>query len=476
MTVNISPIGNYRYYLDANDTLPTNISINEITGKITRGGTIPDGAYSFNVIAIGMSNVSGYATSTVNLTVLAIDNSTILTLSGTLDGVFEIDIEGKTIILTLSNSDVIWDATIGADNALTQGLIDGIVGSESGAVIPNALDFSNVVRTTDNIVTITLPAIAAYDIDANDTITVTAPANTQSSGLLFPQSLGSANSLTVLFANLLLDEYTGAGAAYSLRKISATITNVIRVRRSSDNAESNFTTSQIVNGDLLTFVGAGNGFVTIWYDQSGNGFNGTQTVLVNQPKIVNLGVMITDNGLPSIDFSGATVSLNLPNSTYLYGASHFYGFVVTKPTTNTSVAPSIYTAYTSNNIKVAIIYDFTTSSRFEIGGRKISTDALISATSNTDAVNNQRLVSSYLNYSSGVAILYENSVTTATNNSFHIGVMSNQSNAGIPDNIGGGSSIQVYNGNVQELIIYPINQSANRAGIETNINDHYSIY
>jgi hypothetical protein len=32
------------------------------------------------------------------------------------------------------------------------------------------------------------------------------------------------------------------------------------------------------------------------------------------------------------------------------------------------------------------------------------------------------------------------------------------------------------NGGCQELIVYPSDQSGNRAAIETNINDHYSIY
>ena len=31
-------------------------------------------------------------------------------------------------------------------------------------------------------------------------------------------------------------------------------------------------------------------------------------------------------------------------------------------------------------------------------------------------------------------------------------------------------------GNFQEIIVYPSDQSANRIGIETNINDHYGIY
>ena len=33
-----------------------------------------------------------------------------------------------------------------------------------------------------------------------------------------------------------------------------------------------------------------------------------------------------------------------------------------------------------------------------------------------------------------------------------------------------------YDGNMQEIILYTSDQSANRAAIETNINDYYTIY
>ena len=66
----------------------------------------------------------------------------------------------------------------------------------------------------------------------------------------------------------LLDTYTGASAAYSLRNLSSSTTNVVRVRRSSNDDEQDFTASEVSGGALATFVGAGNdGFVTTWYDQ-----------------------------------------------------------------------------------------------------------------------------------------------------------------------------------------------------------------
>ena len=40
----------------------------------------------------------------------------------------------------------------------------------------------------------------------------------------------------------------------------------------------------------------------------------------------------------------------------------------------------------------------------------------------------------------------------------------------------GGISNAFFNGFIQEVIVYASDQSANRTGIESNINTHYSIY
>lgn len=102
----------------------------------------------------------------------------------------------------------------------------------------------------------------------------------------------------------LLDTYPGAAAAYSVRKLRAAYTgSAIRVRRSSDNAEQNIGFTALGNLDttaLTSFCGAGNGFVTTWYDQSGNGSNATQSTAANQPQIVSSGALITVNSKPAI--------------------------------------------------------------------------------------------------------------------------------------------------------------------------------
>lgn len=101
-----------------------------------------------------------------------------------------------------------------------------------------------------------------------------------------------------------------ASHAYSLRKLRAAYAgSSVRVRRSSDNAETDI--GFTVMGDLdtaalLTHVGAGDGFVTTFYDQSGNARNLTQTTAANQPQIASSGAMITIVGsMPGMLFDGS---------------------------------------------------------------------------------------------------------------------------------------------------------------------------
>jgi hypothetical protein len=119
-------------------------------------------------------------------------------------------------------------------------------------------------------------------------------------------------------AQLLLDLYPDAAAAYSLRKLRTDYTGAsIKVRRSSDNTEQDigFVDGELDTVSLLNFVGAGDGFVTIWYDQSGGGNDALQTLASLQPRIVSLGVVETLNGFPAIYADGTklliTTSVNI---------------------------------------------------------------------------------------------------------------------------------------------------------------------
>jgi hypothetical protein len=137
---------------------------------------------------------------------------------------------------------------------------------------------------------------------------------------------------------------TPSAAAYSLRKLrTAYLGSAINVRRSSDGATQDigFTASgDLDTVTLLAFVGTGNGFVTTWYDQSGNVRNAVQSTNASQPSIVNAGVIETQNGKPtvrqltggggfvaSVPITGSTLTANAVTSLDQQGGILFKGLM-----------------------------------------------------------------------------------------------------------------------------------------------------
>lgn len=87
---------------------------------------------------------------------------------------------------------------------------------------------------------------------------------------------------------------TGLWGLYSLRRqLSAYSGSSIKVRRSSDSTEQDigFINDSLDTAALLTFCGAGDGFISKFYDQSGAGNDFAQTTTTKQPKIVASGVL-----------------------------------------------------------------------------------------------------------------------------------------------------------------------------------------
>jgi hypothetical protein len=274
----------------------------------------------------------------------------------------------------------------------------------------------------------------------------------------------------------LLDDYSGAAAAYSLRKLRSAYTgSAIRVRRASDNTEQDiaFVSNVLDTSSLTTFCSGTNGFVTTWYDQSGNGRNATQTTAANQPQIVSSGSVITKGSKPTLDFDG-TNDLLFYNGNFL-GGSTGSGFAVSSFDNATRASREvIYGLQDTSGSR----YDFLIA-RQASNASGLTQNAvdfyvegnLSSSSINTITDTNQKLYSN----------IYENNVIrkTFTNS---IETYSGVNNLG---NLDDGTDFYIgvdiinsfwIDGKIQEIVIYSSNQSSNRTGIETNINDFYSIY
>lgn len=272
----------------------------------------------------------------------------------------------------------------------------------------------------------------------------------------------SANSNTVVPISAftgLLDTYSGAAGAYSLRRLRTAYTgSLIRVRRSSDNTEQDFgydSNNVLDTASLLTFCGAGNGFVTTWYDQSGNGNNGVQTTASNQPQIVSSGAMILINGKNSILFDGSNDGFSL-NSTITTGSSSFNTFVGKRAAASralfglASISPAQYlwALWFDNNY-----YLQAKTTHYQ-------------GSSSTDTTTNQLLLTGQ--NAAGTMSIFKNG-NTITSSQISLSLNTNINSLGIY------SSIFAYC-NLQEIVFYNSNQSTNRTGIESNINTFYTIY
>jgi len=104
---------------------------------------------------------------------------------------------------------------------------------------------------------------------------------------------------------LLLDYAPNAAAAYSLRSLSNSYVGpVVTVRRSTDSAERDFTSTEVSDGTLAAWCGGGDGFVKTWHDQSQHGRDASQSTAGYQPQIVASGVVILEGGKPAVLFDG----------------------------------------------------------------------------------------------------------------------------------------------------------------------------
>jgi hypothetical protein len=248
----------------------------------------------------------------------------------------------------------------------------------------------------------------------------------------------------------LLNDYSGAAAAYSLRLLDNTYTgNAIKVRRASDNAEQDiaFANNELDTATLETFASGTDAFVTTWYDQSGNANNATQATASKQPKIVSSGSTILQGGKPIITKTDNDSKLN----TALVGtqnASFFGSFMCD----NLSIILSQSATSANPYLGVARFAD-TGASEVNVGNISYYKNGTIISTPNRDTI-----LSAYVTQSVG-SIFIDDGLDFDTDG-YALGYDS--------------SSYSMYD--MQEFIIYPNDQSTNRTGIETNINDFYSIY
>jgi hypothetical protein len=250
---------------------------------------------------------------------------------------------------------------------------------------------------------------------------------------------------------LLLDQYAGAAAAYSLRKLRSGYTgSAIRVRRSSDNTEQDIGFTSAGNLDesaLTTFVGANDGFVVTWYDQSTNGFNLTQSTADNQPIIVSSGNIVSVSGIKTIHFNGTAKNLTATFNGVL-NATHFHLFY------NNQASVAL-----QGNSNTRWLIAFLDGSNANGLASNAGTPSLYRNTTLITATTQNNLYDAFVDSWSIATVINANTSTWTGINLDLIGTAAY-------------SSVTYRS----ELIIYNSDKSSDRTAIESNINAYYSIY
>ena len=293
---------------------------------------------------------------------------------------------------------------------------------------------------------------------------------------------------------LILDTYgNGVVAGYSLRKLKAGYAgSAIEVRRSSDGTLQDIGFDSNGNLDttsLLAFVGAGNGYVQKWYDQSGNGEDMEQGTGANQPQIVASGNVIEQNSLPAIRFDGTNdgyTSIQSSNPFSYSGAVSIVSAVYKNSTTTKAFetilgAGATGNASTNNDKMLGLSFG---NSGTVSPSPTVSTDIWRPSGIQYDGTiseNTRQLVGLYINNwsthrSSGLSNLRLNGadVTTKTYSSVNPASPLNTGpmKLGVFDEI---LATSYFAGDMQEVLVWGADKNNDRVGIETDMNDYYDI-
>ena len=233
-------------------------------------------------------------------------------------------------------------------------------------------------------------------------------------------------------------EWQTLSATYNAGGVTFENPSILFALTSGNIQFKNFTVTQKIDG-----------YVSTWYDQSGNANDATQGTTTAQPKIVDAGALVTGG----IDFDG--VDDLLSNGSLTLGAT-----VTAYSVTNSTAKGNSSYIYSING--TSGIVDFTDPSGFA------SIFAGTSLKASTDISGVDVLKSSLFNGANSNIRVNGASVATGTSNT--------QLANGTLVIGGGGIVADRMLGTIKEIIIYDSDQSANRTGIEANINAAYSIY
>lgn len=427
---------------------------------------------SGRTLTITVDSTTGVPAPDTVLTTLTLDGADVLgDVTGAGPWTYEVpdSADGQTVAWTVQASNVAGSDTASGSEGVAANLfapaitaapeitgtsapgetIQIVSATASGTPTPTV---SDTLALGSSDVTASIDGSGNYLIPPETTLGTELTLSSVASNGIAPDAQDSV-SVTVQEASsgFLLDAYPGATSAYSFRQLSSATTSVVRVRRSSDNTEADFTADEVADGTLVSWVGAGDGLIVRLFDQSGNGRDATQLTAARQPPVVQAGVLAMANGKPA--FKGLPFkAMRMPD---LLNADISDGFMVGSiPASNDLLLGMIHN---NNSVNTMLYFGSQGSGNSEtsrrVGSPTYYVNGALQSWSNRgqvySALNPDYLLSFQgINYPDDTRPLNQ-----------------------IGEDDGRGWLTETIN----EVIIYPDDQSANRSAIEQDIAAHYGM-
>jgi len=264
----------------------------------------------------------------------------------------------------------------------------------------------------------------------------------------------------------LLEQYTGATCGFSTTGLtSGNAFPIMTIRRSSDNVENTFfqdsahklsmSSVDAYGVSLSTWIGSDSGYVARWYHQGTTAYFAFQSTAASQPRIVNAGTLDTVNGEPALWFDGSNDFLKTNTGTISQALTYF---IVSKRAAASSDATTMTLISGSASAGRVQIFQFSSVYQMFAG----------SFLSSGQTTKNQVVTSAIFDGASSE--YYQNAASLASGN---VGSSSLSTDMEIGGQTNG---VATWHGYIQEVILYPSDQTANRAAIETNINGRFLVY
>ena len=291
-------------------------------------------------------------------------------------------------------------------------------------------------------------------------------------------------SFTSIVYNYLYD-VVAFQAGFSLFKLNSTYTgNCIRVRRTSDNVESEigFSGNFLDIATLLTFASGSSCRVVKWYSQEISGLFASQATANAQPLIVNTGVMVTNpEGDYAMDFLvGASECLLVFSSGALYNNKSFAMGVSVLSDTVTATRRDVWGWLTpiASAARFLMTRNFTTASRTQLRTRRLDADAVSVLNSGTNFTAGKQVSTLIMDYANADSFIRENGVQTATSTTHGTSGSTSATDSIVTMNTADRSGIGKCLNNtpvkyISEVVFYNTDVTVSVVDIETNVINRY---